>query len=64
MYFWLAISSDAARLLVREQGLDSPERLRVVTDKTVSDICHVTRKPDGKNANGKWAIGISHRQKT
>ena len=41
-----------AKLLVREQWLDSPNRLRAIPDKNVNDICHVVRKPAGKNANG------------
>ena len=51
MYLWLGFSPEAARLLVREQGLDSPERLRVLTNKNVNDICNVVRKPGSKNAN-------------
>ena len=39
-------------MLVREQGLDSPERLRALTDKNVNDICNVVRKPGSKNADG------------
>ena len=45
-------SPEAARLLVREQGLDSIERLRVLIEKNVHDICNVERKPGGKNVNG------------
>ena len=52
MYIQLGFSPKAARLLVREQGQDSPERLRVLTDKNVNDICNVTRKPGGKNDDG------------
>ena len=52
MYLWLGFSSEAARLLVREQGLDSPERQRVLIDKNVNDICNVVRKPGSKNTNG------------
>ena len=52
MYLWLRFSSEAARLLIREQGPDSPERLRVIKDKNVDDIYNVMRKPDGKKANG------------
>ena len=52
MYVWLGFSPEVAKLLVREQGLDSPERLSVITDKNVDDICNVVRKPGGKNANG------------
>ena len=37
MYVWLGLSPKAAKLLVREQGLDSPEMLRVLT-KNVDDI--------------------------
>ena len=40
------------KLLIREQGLDSPDRLRVLIDKNVDDICNVVRKAGGKNANG------------
>ena len=39
-------------MLVREQGLNSPDRLRVLTDKNVDDICNVVRKPGSKNADG------------
>ena len=45
------IQFQTAKLLVREQGLDSPERLRVLADKNVDDICNVMRKPGGKNVN-------------
>ena len=51
MYLRLRFHSEAARLLVREQGLDSPERLTVLIDKNVDDICNVMKKPGGKNAN-------------
>ena len=44
MYLQLGLSSEAARLPVGEQGLDSLERLRVCTDKNVDDICNVVRK--------------------
>ena len=57
MYVWLGFSPKAAKLLVREQGLDNPERLRVLTDKNVDDICNVVRKPGGKNANGYLTAG-------
>ena len=52
MYIKLGFSPKAAKLLVREQGLDNPDRLRVLTDKNVDDICNVVRKPGDKNANG------------
>ena len=52
MYIHLGFSSEAAKLLVKEQGLDSTERLRVLIDKNVDDICNVIRKPGGKNVNG------------
>ena len=52
MYIRLGFSPEAAKLLIREQGLDNPDRLRVLTDKNVDDICNVMRKPGGKNANG------------
>ena len=53
MYIWLGFSSKAAKLLVREKGLDSPERLQSLTYKCVYDICNVMRKPGSKNANRK-----------
>ena len=49
MYIWLGFSPEAAKLLVREQGLDSLERRRVLTNKNIDDICNVVKKPDGKN---------------
>ena len=52
MYLQLEFSPEAARLLIREQGLDSPERLRVLTDKNVNDIFNAVRKPGGTNADG------------
>ena len=51
IYIQLRFSSKAAMLLVREQGLDNPYRLRVLMDKNVDDICNVMRKPGKKNAN-------------
>ena len=52
MYTWLGFSPEAAKLLIREQGLDNPDRLRVLTDKNGDNICNVVRKPGSKNANG------------
>ena len=52
MYIHLGFSPKAAKLLFREQGLDSPEMLRVLKNKNVNEICNVMRKPGGKNANG------------
>ena len=52
MYVWLGFSPKAAKLLIREQGLDNPDRLRILTYKNVHDICNVRRKSGGKNANG------------
>ena len=51
MYIWLGFSPKADKLLVRDQGLDAFERLRVLPDKNVDDIYNVIRKPGGKNAN-------------
>ena len=51
MYIWLGFSPKAAKLLIREQGLDSPEILRVLVDKNVNDNCNFMRKPGNKNAN-------------
>ena len=52
MYLWLGFSYVAARLLVRDQGLDSHERMRVFMDKNVDDICNVMRNPGIKKADG------------
>ena len=52
MYNWLGLSPKAAKLLIKEQGLNNPDTLRVLTDKNVDNICNVVRKPGGKNANG------------
>ena len=52
MYIQLRFSPEAAKLLIREQGLDNPHSLRVLTDKNVNDICNVMRKPGKKNVNG------------
>ena len=49
---WLRFRPEAARLLIREQGLDSQEQMRVLTDKNVDDICNVVRKQGSKNASG------------
>ena len=51
MHLLLGFSLKAAKLLVGEQGLDSHERLRVLTDKNINDICNVMRKLCSKNAN-------------
>ena len=53
MYLCLGFSFEAARLLVREQGFDSLERLRVFADRNIDNICNAMIKPGGKNANGK-----------
>ena len=47
MYIQLGFSLEAAKLLVREQGLDSPEMLRIFSDKNVNDICNVIEKQGG-----------------
>ena len=48
----LGFSPESVILLIREQGLDSLERLKVLTDKNVDGICNVGRKPSCKNING------------
>ena len=48
MYILLGFSSEAAKLIVREQGLDSPDMLKVLMDKNVNDIYNVMRKPSSK----------------
>ena len=52
MYIWLGFSPKADKLLIREQGLDHPDRLRVLNNKNVDDICNAMRKPGSENANG------------
>ena len=52
MYIQLGFSPKAVMLLITEQGLDSPERLRVPTDKNVDDICNVIRKPAARMLMG------------
>ena len=52
MYIRLGLSLKAAMLLVGEQGLDSPERLIVLTDKNIDKICNVVRKLGSKNVDG------------
>ena len=57
MYLQLRFSPEAARLLIRKQRLDSPERIRVLTDKNDDDIGNVVIKPGGKSAirmSNKW----------
>ena len=51
MYIWLEFSPKAAKLLIKKQGLDSHERLRVLIDKKVNYICNLVRNPGGKNAD-------------
>ena len=51
IYLHLEFSSKATRLLIREHRLDSLERLRVLTEKNLNDICNVGRKTGGKNVN-------------
>ena len=48
MYIQLRFSPKAAKLLNREQELDSSKSLRVLMDKNVNDICNIMRKPDQK----------------
>ena len=52
MYVRLGFSPEGAKLFVRKHGLDNPDRLRVLTDKNVNDICNVMRKPGSKNNDG------------
>ena len=50
MYIQLGFSPKAAKLFIKEQGLNSPKRLRVLTDKNVDAICNVMRKLGDRNA--------------
>ena len=38
MYTWLVLSHDEDRIIVHKQGLDSPNRLRALTDKDADNI--------------------------
>ena len=49
-YLWFGFSPEVAKLLIREQGLESSERLRALTNKNFDDIYNVTRKQGGKHA--------------
>ena len=44
MYIQLGFSPKAVKVLIREQGLESPERLQVLSDNNVDNICNVMRK--------------------
>ena len=57
MYIQLGFSPKAAKLLVREQGIGSPERLQILIDQNVDDTHNVLRKPGGKNADEMPNIG-------
>ena len=49
-YLWPGFGSKAAKLHVSKQGIDSPERLRVLINKNVNYVSNVMRKPGSKNA--------------
>ena len=57
MYTQLGFSPKVAKLLIRKPELDSHDRLQVLTDKNVNDICNIMRKTGGKNASGMPNIG-------
>ena len=62
MHIPLQFIPKAAKLFIREQGLDKPERLGVLTKNNINNICNVVKKP-GKEC--QWntrqrATGISH----
>ena len=52
MFIWLGFNPKEAKLLIREQGLDSPKWLRVLMDKNIDEICNLMRKPYSKNVSG------------
>ena len=62
MYLWLGFSSEAVRLLIREQKLDIPDRLRVLIYNNVDEIYDVMRKPGSKNTdrtpNREWQVSV------
>ena len=51
MCAWLGFTCNAARVLVHENGLNSPVRLRVLNHKNLDYTCNVVRKPGGKSAH-------------
>ena len=55
-FFFILCDDVQSRLLILlaagVANVDSPERLRVLTDKNVNDIYNVMGKPGGKNADG------------
>ena len=51
MYIQLGFSPKAAKLLIKEQRLDRPDRLPALTEKNVNDICNVMRNPGSKNTD-------------
>ena len=64
MYIRLGFSPKAAKLLIKEQGLDNPDRLRILTDKNADDIFNVMRKPFSMSAyatpnRGHWVLVIA-----
>ena len=48
----LGFSNDAASDIVDNQGIDSIEELRLLTDSEVEILCKVVRRPGGAAANG------------
>ena len=40
MYLQLGFVPEAEQLLVREQGLEGPDRLLVFTDKNIDNVCN------------------------
>ena len=52
MYIKHGFRPEAKKLLIKEQDLDNLERLTLLNNKNVNDICNVMRKQCGKNANG------------
>ena len=51
MYLQFEFGLNAGWLLIKEQVLDSLDRMQVLTNKNVDDICNVMRKPGSQNAN-------------
>ena len=62
MYIQFEFSPKAAKLLIREQGLDSLEMLKVLTDKNIYDICNIRKNPGNKSQcnTRQGSISISH----
>ena len=54
----LGFSTQAASDIIREQGIDTLEELRVLDDKEVECLCKVVRKPGGTSNAAGTAVSL------